>query len=176
MINYKIDVFISTHILTKRMTINVFWKNTNNKHFNSHPHEEDDQLFPWTAVFVKIFQLTSSRRGWLCFSCPCRHSYSISTHILTKRMTPYRVSLICSTVFQLTSSRRGWPSAFFTPSTIPLFQLTSSRRGWPSWQSSSNLTSSFQLTSSRRGWRSFAFCCYFSIVFQLTSSRRGWPL
>ena len=35
-------LYISTHILTKRMTEHVvsIWNTT--KHFNSHPHEEDD--------------------------------------------------------------------------------------------------------------------------------------
>ena len=55
-----------------------------------------------------IFQLTSSRRGWLLlFSCYCP-VINISTHILTKRMTFIRISSVMHQVFQLTSSRRGW--------------------------------------------------------------------
>ena len=33
---------ISTHILTKRMTTEVFLERSDSLHFNSHPHEEDD--------------------------------------------------------------------------------------------------------------------------------------
>ena len=33
---------ISTHILTKRMTILGELRNSSTRHFNSHPHEEDD--------------------------------------------------------------------------------------------------------------------------------------
>ena len=36
--------------------------------------------------------------------------FKISTHIFTKRMTAFRLSLLSPTIFQLTSSRRGWPS------------------------------------------------------------------
>ena len=56
--------FISTHILTKRMTL--------------------------VAMFVtlwKTFQLTSSRRGWLLIVGDLILLIIISTHILTKRMT-----------------------------------------------------------------------------------------
>ena len=37
--------------------------------------------------FVQTFQLTSSRRGWLPLICVKCYRNSISTHILTKRMT-----------------------------------------------------------------------------------------
>ena len=76
------------------------------------------------------FQLTSSRRGWLELFGLLKAPRHISTHILTKRMTnSLRISLENMT-FQLTSSRRGWQSCnAFIKETI-LFQLTSSRRGW----------------------------------------------
>ena len=54
---------ISTHILTKRMT-RTNQTNSDNHHFNSHPHEEDDRTY------------------FMCQDCS-----TISTHILTKRMT-----------------------------------------------------------------------------------------
>mgnify|MGYP006914247996 CR=1 FL=1 len=56
-------IFISTHILTKRMTIPA----PNMRHATS-------------------FQLTSSRRGWH-WSGSVEGVWNISTHILTKRMT-----------------------------------------------------------------------------------------
>ena len=78
---------ISTHILTKRMTIffkilTNSYKNFNShpheeddlpaswilrssyRHFNSHPHEEDDWIDHKAQNPAQIFQLTSSRRGW----------------------------------------------------------------------------------------------------------------
>ena len=105
---------------------NIFWYLI--QHFNSHPHEEDDNaatppLLNWS------FQLTSSRRGWQIGTVESdgtnisthiltkRMTVSayaftmlscISTHILTKRMTSSVPPLVTGFVFQLTSSRRGW--------------------------------------------------------------------
>ncbi len=56
---------ISTHILTKRMTLPQFLHSLPDLYFNSHPHEEDD-----CVVHLRAFIPTN-----------------ISTHILTKRMT-----------------------------------------------------------------------------------------
>ena len=100
-------------------------------YFNSHPHEEDDEEEITNIEKYKIFQLTSSRRGWHSFrvlillykyfnSHPheedddvsvlfCYYKQIISTHILTKRMTTLWGHInIIPTTFQLTSSRRGW--------------------------------------------------------------------
>ena len=75
---------ISTHILTKRMTIQTDSSMPSWINFNSHPHEEDDLVYP-----VQF------------------HFNNISTHILTKRMTFTRQMLSNTVKFQLTSSRRG---------------------------------------------------------------------
>ena len=100
-------------------------------HFNSHPHEEDDDRFRRTV----------------------EGTAGISTHILTKRMTESPELHRCRVIFQLTSSRRGWPYQSNRHGEGLVFQLTSSRRGWPrSWQKRDRRLS-FQLTSSRRGWQ-----------------------
>ena len=76
---------ISTHILTKRMTVLAQSGLTAEEHFNSHPHEEDDsvEMSAYRVPYhfnshpheeddkvledfldsIQIFQLTSSRRG-----------------------------------------------------------------------------------------------------------------
>ena len=98
-------------------------------HFNSHPHEEDDNSASSMLSSTSIFQLTSSRRGWLF----CLHFIGlmiISTHILTKRMTTFSVDETVILLFQLTSSRRGWLFWLYILLQYILFQLTSSRRGW----------------------------------------------
>ena len=99
---------ISTHILTKRMTIIQKAIQQSKMYFNSHPHEEDDLMNSLNGMNVVI-----------------------STHILTKRMTEKPVDNSEQIEeFQLTSSRRGWLQ--FPSSCCPalIFQLTSSRRGW----------------------------------------------
>ena len=190
-----------------------------NGYFNSHPHEEDDIGMKKSTIgknisthiltkrmtagsrlqnTKKVFQLTSSRRGW-------------RRNILSQ---------LWNGLFQLTSSRRGWPLLEVLKKTANLFQLTSSRRGWRwiSWTCSNKQV--FQLTSSRRGWQIFTAMMSYSQgisthiltkrmtwnralssgniyisthiltkrmtntdytvdrskLFQLTSSRRGWPM
>ena len=54
---------ISTHILTKRMTAGAIRATTWQEYFNSHPHEEDDPFIAYGKVVKLKFQLTSSRRG-----------------------------------------------------------------------------------------------------------------
>ena len=124
---------ISTHILTKRMTLISNHPHRFLEYFNSHPHEEDDlKLRHKVTSLVKI-----------------------STHILTKRMTTIWSALFPTSAFQLTSSRRGWlchpvqcyfqshfnshpheeddEASLITRSSPAIFQLTSSRRGWHLW-------------------------------------------
>ena len=62
------------------------------KHFNSHPHEEDDLNSIARTLEKQIFQLTSSRRGWRRIRDLKFSIRTISTHILTKRMTTHKWS------------------------------------------------------------------------------------
>ena len=98
---------ISTHILTKRMTMMYV-----------------------TVSESNVFQLTSSRRGWHDFHVTFIDCISISTHILTKRMTQEAFGETVGVTFQLTSSRRGWLNWEENFQFQQIFQLTSSRRGW----------------------------------------------
>ena len=45
-------------------------------YFNSHPHEEDDSLSLVVILIFLIFQLTSSRRGWLPSQLASSHGLS----------------------------------------------------------------------------------------------------
>ena len=78
--------YISTHILTKRMTIRPLNDTIPVLYFNSHPHEEDDRF---TAPFMapsKYFNSHPHEEDDRVYKTdPIRSS--ISTHILTKRMT-----------------------------------------------------------------------------------------
>ena len=120
---------ISTHILTKRMTILYIWSDMN-----------------------KIFQLTSSRRGWLLSNHPHRfleyfnsHPHeeddsirrlfglytNISTHILTKRMTFWGTHDICRYHISTHILTKRMTDLYDHLHHLLEFQLTSSRRGWP---------------------------------------------
>ena len=146
----------------------------------------------------ELFQLTSSRRGWRAIELTWDAVRNISTHILTKRMTPSGSNTLMHSSFQLTSSRRGWQKCLLKSMAVKYFnshpheeddgnpkknrkekrristhiltkRMTSGYQGL-------NPTVSFQLTSSRRGWRQSVTTPDNSSIFQLTSSRRGWHL
>ena len=56
------------------------WQTTS--HFNSHPHEEDDIRTPRHPNSFPLFQLTSSRRGWLYSkqALPCQIYFNSHPH------------------------------------------------------------------------------------------------
>ena len=103
---------ISTHILTRRMTSNIFRYSWLHFHFNSHPHEEDDDNILFLPILFETFQLTSSRGGWQSVLKHTSVSKTISTHILTRRMTLVVGFRLLLTTFQLTSSRGGWQQEY----------------------------------------------------------------
>ena len=120
---------ISTHILTKRMTILPFNCFLVKEYFNSHPHEEDDngEHIKYYAYNISTHILTKRMTQLLEVFKP---SIVISTHILTKRMTEIAEGVCSKGIFQLTSSRRGWRAKSPQFQLSISFQLTSSRRGW----------------------------------------------
>ena len=100
-------------------------------YFNSHPHEEDDGYLKCMTDIGTIFQLTSSRRGWL------EH--------LTKKMRLGE--------FQLTSSRRGWRNWTEEVSAANYFNSHPHEEDDVVCKNIFIVLFLFQLTSSRRGWR-----------------------
>ena len=126
--HYTLD--ISTHILTKRMTkrcrklfMQVWYFNSHPHeedddlleeayvtiaHFNSHPHEEDDSIVvTLVVVFILISTHILTKRMTQMLG-DLESCFGISTHILTKRMTIIGISnSLTELTFQLTSSRRG---------------------------------------------------------------------
>ena len=108
---------------------------------------------------MNLFQLTSSRRGWLLFCILRFKLWYFNSH-------PHEeddFTLVCvypsRSKFQLTSSRRGWRLGKATKLKWIAFQLTSSRRGWHMYNVDLHDVNIFQLTSSRRGWRSASHGC-----------------
>ena len=143
---------ISTHILTKRMTFSTLSLCNICSNISTHILTKRMTQQNNNVDVEKVFQLTSSRRGWLIrWTEKCHLSYfnshpheeddcmvlsacliqiSISTHILTKRMTRNNITNTFNELFQLTSSRRGWLTFDELIFIRDVFQLTSSRRGW----------------------------------------------
>ena len=145
-------------------------------HFNSHPHEEDDNVsrFLNPSLYISTHILTKRMTKMFVYIIS---STSISTHILTKRMTNLQRVLIKFFLFQLTSSRRGWPKAKKCTKEVLYFNSHPHEEDDLLYFclcfyiriSTHILTkrmtvilvlllfpvSSFQLTSSRRGWQQF---------------------
>ena len=186
---------ISTHILTKRMTI--------------------IHSFAAPAIYISTHILTKRMTdGFPTFCILC----VISTHILTKRMTTLqqlvRLSeryfnshpheeddhLLCFVLpivtFQLTSSRRGWPVVVQFHSRLRYFN--SHPHEEDDWLFISTYGSMIYFNSHPHEeddlpghWIGVAFhisthiltkrmtniweCLCYTDTFQLTSSRRGWP-
>ena len=99
------------------------------KHFNSHPHEEDDRaglqhLLP-SDYFNSHPHEEDDEKGKTY-----KEEKSISTHILTKRMTKHPYHLIPQTLhFNSHPHEEDDMQRNITLILQKLFQLTSSRRG-----------------------------------------------
>ena len=140
---------ISTHSLTKRLTmhskltrLNQFYFNSQpheeadnlintcvlvKTHFNSQPHEEADFYWLWKRNHPDISTHSLTKR--LTTTMPTKTNYhiGISTHSLTKRLTNIKDNFFHCSEFQLTASRRGWlpPPLFWCPfSSISTHSLT----------------------------------------------------
>ena len=55
---------ISTHSLTRRLTLRSRFSGMNSSYFNSQPHKEADDLMTKTSSGSMSFQLTASQGGW----------------------------------------------------------------------------------------------------------------
>ena len=77
---------ISTHSLTKRLTVLTESQDYQCSNFNSQPHEEADLRLPQSASFDRNFNSQPHEEADLCHSAQFI-SCGISTHSLTKRLT-----------------------------------------------------------------------------------------
>ena len=155
----------------------------NHIYFNSHPHEEDDQLCKDRDIECKPFQLTSSRGGWpqqpfhpsvYCYFNSHPHeeddayALSVPPHPLTFQLTSSRggwhrttMGRIDKVVFQLTSSRGGWPCSFHLEFLFQYFNSHPHEEDDYDDEKDNSPHEIFQLTSSRGGWQvlPFVFIC-----------------
>ena len=151
---YKNKWNISTHSLTKRLTIDWWTDGNISIHFNSQPHEEADGWWHTDIVCGIIFQLTASRRGWRDRTYERNSFQGISTHSLTKRLTPSN-SPLSSLSFISTHSLTKRLTIIFIHfnETVNISTHSLTKRLTMDDNVQKNLDSVFQLTASRRGWR-----------------------
>ena len=141
---------ISTHSLTKRLTVIWIRNYSMIPHFNSQPHEEADNLIHsgcWQSI--------------------------ISTHSLTKRLTVIHGMPMTIPEFQLTASRRGWLLLFCFILLVNHFNSQPHEEAdqLGQYPSASLIISTHSLT--KRLTR-LSFAVFMFTSFQLTASRRGW--
>ena len=98
---------ISTHSLTKRLTLFRLYSDLEAINFNSQPHEEADIIIFQLETNRNISTHSLTKRLTEMFEKEIDEIY-ISTHSLTKRLTRPRhcIQPKCKR-FQLTASRRG---------------------------------------------------------------------
>ena len=142
-IHWNSERGISTHILTKRMTMTEKGRRTWNFYFNSHPHEEDDDSLRLLNCHADISTHILTKRMTIT-AVFFQKTTDISTHILTKRMThSLNIEVNCENISTHILTKR----MTLVKHWIETFKLQ------------------FQLTSSRRGWRIFWWCCRSCIYF-----------
>ena len=121
---------ISTHILTKRMTKIRLGSVICGRHFNSHPHEEDDKSYLLAYLQISYFNSHpheeddySYLRNWMAWRYFNSHPHEeddqdrrwnttlrthFNSHPHEEDDNICNQSLFQWPIFQLTSSRRGW--------------------------------------------------------------------
>ena len=124
------------------------------EYFNSHPHEEDDDIFYGDSADWDISTHILTKRMTKMLTNSYKMN-NISTHILTKRMTQQEAILFCIEKFQLTSSRRGWLATTLLSVADYLISTHILTKRMTSLHCSPFSPRTFQLTSSRRGWRRY---------------------
>ena len=87
-------IHISTHILTRRMTVCLNHRQKR-RNFNSHPHKEDDRTSQKSNALSTVISTHILTRRMTAQKQAVRAVIFISTHILTRRMTSYSSNLDC---------------------------------------------------------------------------------
>ena len=123
---------ISTHILTKRMTVRSTLEVGYKTYFNSHPHEEDDNL-PWFLQFRQVCISTHilTKRMTCCASFVCNRLKYFNSHPHEEDDHATQIPVIRGQYFNSHPHEEDDVRQLLLPLRIIPFQLTSSRRGWP---------------------------------------------
>ena len=122
---------ISTHSLTRRLTLSLNIVSKECFDFNSQPHKEADLssgVVPNHVLPISTHSLTrrlTARTDIICVRL------NISTHSLTRRLTIERMVIDNGIFkFQLTASQGGWHLHYLLLGFKRIFQLTASQGGW----------------------------------------------
>ena len=148
---FKNSLYISTHSLTKRLTI----------------------LFS-SFCSLLVFQLTASRRGWHISS----GTFTADSDFNSQPHEEADITTHWWFMMQHHFNSQPHEEADYPPSVSRIgashFNSQPHEEADRLQEEMSMINLAFQLTASRRGWRQSVHCPLLSDVFQLTASRRGW--
>ena len=190
---------ISTHSLTRRLTVPWSSPHLHSQHFNSQPHKEADLVLPWfdknlghfnsqphkeadnpaapRNLHHEHFNSQPHKEADLQPVHLINRSSFISTHSLTRRLTSIYLFWCIPCLFQLTASQGGWRQKQAMTRAMKVFQLTASQGGWRTRSRNFKLISFISTHSlTRRLTLPGVCCCPTWVVFQLTASQGGWHI
>ena len=121
---------ISTHSLTKRLTLSGQGSGSRKMHFNSQPHEEADEVRSFSSGWGSHFNSQPHEEADRHWRKPDRQSDYFNSQPHEEADLVKAQALDYLFKFQLTASRRGWLLKTCSIFDLKLFQLTASRRGW----------------------------------------------
>ena len=187
---------ISTHSLTRRLTLMHHLNWIQSFYFNSQPHKEADSLPGYNHIGTPYFNsqphkeadVTKSKfypviayfnsqphkeADWTWLQNTIEKI--ISTHSLTRRLTLFLTSIIIhQTYFNSQPHKEADVTVFVNDLPTESFQLTASQGGWPLYVNNYFIFFLFQLTASQGGWPIWKMPSVWPFLFQLTASQGGW--
>ena len=120
---------ISTHSLTKRLTIFHLVSTLSVRHFNSQPHEEADWIVLRRLWSMDYFNSQPHEEADGCSYLLGEYSTKISTHSLTKRLTSCTSGSLALSHISTHSLTKRLTEKQLYEELFSVFQLTASRRG-----------------------------------------------
>ena len=149
---FGIAIDLSTHILTRRMTSNLYaidWE----QYLSTHILTRRMTKVPFDSLFHRILSTHILTRRMTLSGYAGNLDLDLSTHILTRRMTSHPICTPDVPTFQLTSSQGGWPISWFLYHFLISFNSHPHKEDDHLQPSHFAALFHFQLTSSQGGWQ-----------------------
>ena len=167
------DSGISTHSLTRRLTLRSWKLFVQRLYFNSQPHKEADVIWTYAASFFWNFNSQPHKEADNFTPVLLSFDSGISTHSLTRRLTREWSNSDDSNLFQLTASQGGWPWISAGRRSPEYFNSQ------PHKEADGNYVKKYDLSgisthSLTRRLTSFNCHIFYLLLFQLTASQGGW--
>ena len=146
---------LSTHILTRRMTIQQRIL-VSDSVFQLTSSQGGWRYWRWKQTVIRNFQLTSSQGGWPFSISSKSKSNTFNSHPHKEDDRVGNITIITGTLFQLTSSQGGWQYILnISDTSIYSFNSHPHKEDDVEAEREERWWNIFQLTSSQGGWQQF---------------------